>query len=54
MWYNKAGFATLAQLVEQHFCKVTVPGSSPGGGSMGVWWSSQSQQTVNLPAERPT
>ena len=26
-------FATLAQLVEQHFCKVKVPGPSPGGGS---------------------
>ena len=25
--------AALAQLVEQHFCKVKVPGSSPGGGS---------------------
>ena len=25
--------ATLAQLVEQHFCKVKVPGSIPGGGS---------------------
>lgn len=26
-------FATLAQLVEQHFRKVEVPGSIPGGGS---------------------
>lgn len=25
--------ATLAQLVEQHFRKVEVPGSIPGGGS---------------------
>ncbi len=25
--------ATLAQLVEQHFCKVKVPGPNPGGGS---------------------
>ena len=26
-------FATLAQLVERHFCKVDVPSSSLGGGS---------------------
>ncbi len=25
--------ATLAQLVEQRFCKAKVPGSNPGGGS---------------------
>ena len=25
--------ATLAQPAEQHFCKVKVPGSIPGGGS---------------------
>src|SRR3989338_11001501 len=28
-----SSLAALAQLVEQHFCKVKVPGSSPGGGS---------------------
>ena|GEM_PF-3792298 len=28
--------ATLAQLVEQHFRKVKVPGSNPGGGSKGI------------------
>jgi hypothetical protein len=30
------GYATLAQLVEQHFRKVEVPGSNPGGGSKGI------------------
>ena len=30
--------ATLAQLVEQHFRKVKVPGSNPGGGSMTKGW----------------
>ncbi len=29
-------FATLAQLVEQRFCKAKVPGSNPGGGSMNI------------------
>lgn len=28
--------ATLAQLVERHYRKVDVPGSSPGGGSTRV------------------
>ena len=28
-------FATLAQLAEQHFRKVKVPGSNPGGGFKG-------------------
>ena len=27
--------ATLAQLVEQRFCKAKVPGPNPGGGSSG-------------------
>lgn len=27
-------FATLAQLVERHFCKVDVPSSNLGGGSI--------------------
>ena len=42
--------ATLAQLVERHFCKVDVPGSSPGGGSMGSYGSSLTRLAVNQPA----
>ena len=40
--------ATLAQLVEQHFCKVTVVGPNPTGGSKGRYRSGQTGQTVNL------
>ena len=50
---NGEAFATIAQLVEQRFCKPPVVGSSPTSGSkvfeiMGVFQSGQMGQTVNL------
>jgi hypothetical protein len=54
---NEISIATLAQLVEQRFCKAKVPSSSLGGGSrekclMGVFRLSHFSRQTALPTSR--